>query len=50
MIDGMRIGPDNGGAARGSWEAVVKGAWHGTNLYFLNGQGLAQRSRPGLRP
>jgi hypothetical protein len=38
MIDAMRIGPDNGGAARGSWEAVVKGAWHGTNLYFLNGK------------
>ena len=38
MIDGMRIGPDNGGAARGKWEAVVKGAWHGTNLYFLNGK------------
>jgi len=38
MIDGMRIGPDNGGAAGGSWGAVVKGAWHGTNLYFLNGK------------
>jgi hypothetical protein len=38
MIDGMRIGPDNGGAARGSWGAVTKGAWHGTNLYFLNGK------------
>ena len=38
MIDGMRIGPDNGGAAGGSWGAVVKGAWHGTNLYFLNGR------------
>ncbi len=38
MIDGMRIGPDNGGAAGGSWGAVTKGAWHGTNLYFLNGR------------
>jgi hypothetical protein len=38
MIDGMRIGPDNGGAAGGSWGAVVKGASHGTNLYFLNGR------------
>lgn len=38
MIDGMRIGPDNGGAAGGNWGAVTKGAWHGTNLYFLNGR------------
>ena len=37
-IDAMRIGPDNGGAGRGSWGSVVKGAWHGTNLYFLNGR------------
>ena len=38
MIDGMRIGPDNGAAGRGSWGQVTKGAWHGTNLYFLNGR------------
>ena len=38
MIDAMRIGPDNGSAGRGSWGAVTKGAWHGTNLYFLNGR------------
>ena len=36
MIDAMRIGPDNGGAGRGHWGSVTKGAWHGTNLYFLN--------------
>jgi hypothetical protein len=36
LIDGMRIGPDNGGAGRGDWKAVTRGAWHGTNLYFLN--------------
>jgi len=38
LIDGMRVGPDNGGAGGGSWGAVTKGAWHGTNLYFLNGR------------
>ena len=38
MIDAMRIGPDNGGGARGNWRAVTAGAWHGTNLYFLNGR------------
>ena len=38
LIDAMRIGPDNGGAGRGSWGAVTKGAWHGSNLYFLNGR------------
>ncbi len=38
MIDGMRVGPDNGAAARGLWKQVTKGAWHGTNLYFLNGK------------
>ncbi|SMP78868.1 hypothetical protein SAMN06265222_12823 [Neorhodopirellula lusitana] len=38
MVDGMRIGPDNGSAARGLWDQVVLGAWHGTNLYFLNGK------------
>jgi hypothetical protein len=38
LIDAMRIGPDNGGAARGNWRQVVTGAWHGTNLYFLNGR------------
>ncbi len=36
MIDAMRIGPDNGAAGRGRWNQVVLGAWHGTNLYFLN--------------
>lgn len=36
LIDAMRIGPDNGGAGRGSWGAVCKGARHGSNLYFLN--------------
>jgi hypothetical protein len=35
-IDAMRIGPDNGGAGRGVWGGVIKGAKHGTNLYFLN--------------
>lgn len=38
MIDGMRIGPDNGRAAGGTWGHVTRGAWHGTNLYFLNGK------------
>jgi len=38
MIDAMRIGPDNGNAGRGSWGDVTKGAWHGSNLYFLNGR------------
>ncbi|MCD6304613.1 MAG: alpha-galactosidase [Planctomycetes bacterium] len=38
LIDAMRIGPDNGGAAKGQWHSVTKGAWHGTNLYFLNGR------------
>lgn len=38
LIDAMRIGPDNGGAGRGHWNSVTKGAWHGTNLYFLNGR------------
>jgi hypothetical protein len=36
LIDAMRIGPDNGGAGRGDWRAVCKGARHGSNLYFLN--------------
>ncbi len=36
LIDAMRIGPDNGGAGGGRWGSVVKGAWHGSNLYFLN--------------
>jgi hypothetical protein len=34
-VDAMRIGPDNGA---GSWSGTTKGAWHGTNLYFLNGR------------
>ena len=38
MIDAMRIGPDNGGAGSGRWKNVIAGAWHGTNLYFLNGR------------
>ena len=38
LIDAMRIGPDNGGAGGGNWGAVTKGAWHGSNLYFLNGR------------
>jgi len=38
LIDGMRIGPDNGSAGRGDWKAVTRGPWHGTNLYFLNGR------------
>jgi hypothetical protein len=38
MIDAMRIGPDNGSAAKGVWERVLRGPWHGTNLYFLNGR------------
>ncbi|MFT4540660.1 MAG: hypothetical protein ACI841_000107 [Planctomycetota bacterium] len=36
LLDAMRIGPDNGAAGRGKWNQVVLGAWHGTNLYFLN--------------
>ncbi|MEM9656775.1 MAG: hypothetical protein AAF961_00305 [Planctomycetota bacterium] len=36
MIDAMRIGPDNGRGAVGRWNHVTLGAWHGTNLYFLN--------------
>lgn len=38
LIDGMRIGPDNGGAGNGKWGSVKKGAWHGSTLYFLNGR------------
>ena len=38
LLDAMRIGPDNGGAGRGQWGQVTAGAWHGTNLYFLNGR------------
>ncbi len=38
LIDGMRIGPDNGGAGGGKWADVTRGAWHATNLYFLNGR------------
>jgi hypothetical protein len=38
LIDAMRIGPDNGGAGRGNWNAVRVGAWHGSTLYFLNGR------------
>jgi hypothetical protein len=38
LIDAMRIGPDNGGAASGKWKAVTLGAWHGGTLYFLNGR------------
>lgn len=36
LIDSMRIGPDNGGAGSGRWGAVMVGARHGSNLYFLN--------------
>lgn len=38
LVDGMRIGPDNGGAGNGNWGQVTVGAWHGSNLYFLNGR------------
>lgn len=38
LIDAMRIGPDNGSAGRGNWNGVKVGAWHGSNLYFLNGR------------
>ena len=38
LIEAMRIGPDNGGGASGKWGGVIAGAWHGTNLYFLNGR------------
>jgi peptidoglycan/xylan/chitin deacetylase (PgdA/CDA1 family) len=34
-VDAMRVGPDNGA---GSWSGTTRGAWHGTNLYFLNGR------------
>lgn len=36
LLDAMRIGPDNGKAGQGRWDHVTRGAWHGTNLYFLN--------------
>ncbi|MEO0416222.1 MAG: hypothetical protein AAF226_14840, partial [Verrucomicrobiota bacterium] len=36
LLEAMRIGPDNGNAGKGSWDQVTLGAWHGTNLYFLN--------------
>ena len=36
LIPAMRIGPDNGGAAKGNWGQATRGPWHGTNLYFLN--------------
>ncbi len=36
LIDAMRVGPDNGGAGSGRWSAVLVGARHGSNLYFLN--------------
>jgi len=35
-INGMRIGPDNGNAANGSWRQATRGPSHGSNLYFLN--------------
>ncbi len=38
LIDAMRIGPDNGSGGSGSWRGVTVGAWHGSNLYFLNGR------------
>ena len=37
-VDAMRIGPDNGAAARGDWEQAQRGAWHGSNLWFCNGR------------
>ena len=37
MVDGMRIGPDNGVAKRGvELRGASTGNWHGTNLYFLH--------------
>ncbi len=38
LMEAMRIGPDNGKAGEGDWREVTLGAWHGTNLYFLNGR------------
>lgn len=38
MIPAMRIGPDNPGAGGGQWGHVRLGAWHGSNLYFLDGR------------
>ncbi len=42
LIDAMRIGPDNGAASHAGnakhWKHTIIGAWHGTNLYFLNGR------------
>ena len=42
LIDAMRIGPDNHTAGDIStakhWKHTIIGAWHGTNLYFLNGR------------
>lgn len=36
LIDAMRVGPDNDGAARGVWSDVTAGADFAGNLYFLN--------------
>lgn len=38
LIDAMRTGPDNGMAGSGAWKELVKGPYHGSNLYFLNGR------------
>lgn len=38
LIPAMRIGPDNDHAASGGWGHLIRGPWHGTNLYFLNGR------------
>ncbi len=38
LITDLQTDDETARAARGSWGAVVKGAWHGTNLYFLNGK------------
>jgi hypothetical protein len=38
LIDAMRIGPDNNRARSGEWATLLRGPWHGSNLYFLNGR------------
>ena len=35
-VDAMRVGPDNGGAAKGNWKQTTAGADFAGNLWFLN--------------
>ena len=34
LVDGMRVGPDNGA----SWNGICTGPWRGSNRYFYNGR------------